>query len=246
MHILDDLTDLSTRAKGLLERTGRREQPQNSPGIAQHLQAGNHGGHLIPSPMTFLIRREGFDLRYGGLRYQVRRSYSLGGERRESVRDWHYDLGGYQWTDPAGGGYFDWFGERVSSPLRYLVHTDGRVGAEDGTSVFLEIAPSIPALIESHALTDMVSAWECHPADADILRLARTLDGLDDIPEASGPTVQWRLSDDVAVQEFQNCSSTEPRHWRAFIWFRGEAGRIQIEAATKSAGTDDPSPSAAA
>ncbi|SEP03974.1 hypothetical protein [Actinacidiphila rubida] len=180
-------------------------------------------------------RRDGFEQRYGRLRYQVRSSYTVEGERREVLRDWHYDLGQNMWTGTSDGWYFDWFGERVervSSPVRYLVHTDGRVGVDDGGGTFLEIAPSIPALIESHALTDMVSTWDRTTAEVDSFALAEQLDGLTDIPEASGSTIRWLLSDNVAVEEFRTWSSDAPRRWRAFIWSRGESGRRQVEVAT--------------
>jgi hypothetical protein len=216
MHILDDLIGLSTRAKSLLEQTAQREQPREPRISTEHLQARDRAGRLAPPPMLLVIRREGFAHRYAGLRYRVRHSFTHREERHERVHEWRYDLGRYLWADHGGGGYFEWFGENVSTPVRYLIHTDGRVGVEDGTTVFLEIAPSIHALIESHALTDMVSTWNRSLVGIDSLRLARSLDGLVDIPEASGPTVRWRLSDNVAVQEFQNWSSTQPRQWRAF------------------------------
>jgi hypothetical protein len=187
--------------------------------------------------MMLVIRREGFEQRYGGLRYQVRSSYTIKGERHEVVRDWQYDLGQSMWSDSARGWYFDWFGERVSSPVRYLVHTDGRVGVDDGGGAFLEIAPSIPALIESHALTDMVSTWDRITLEVDSFALAQQLGGLAYIPEASGRTIRWRVSDTVAVQEFRQWSSQEPRRWRAFIWSRGEAGQRQIEQAAIRAAT---------
>ncbi|MFL6113481.1 MAG: hypothetical protein ACJ786_19285 [Catenulispora sp.] len=245
MHILDDPTGLSTRARNLLERTGWRERPHDLQVSTEHLQARDCRGRLIPPPMLLVIRREGFEYKYAGLRYRVRRSLTFNGERHERVHDWHYDLGRCLWADPNGGGYFDWIGERVSSPVRYLIHTDGRVGVEDGNAVFLEAAPSINALIESHALTDMVSDWDRSPSGADALHIARSLDGLEDIPEASGPTVRWRLSQHVAVCESQNWSSTEPRQWRAFIWCRGEAGHRQLEEATALKRTGLPEPGTA-
>ncbi len=140
MHILDDLTGLSSRAKSLLERTGRRDVPQEPRLSTEFLRIRDCFGQLIPTQMMLVIRREGFEQKYGGLRYQVRSSYTVEGERREVLRDWHYDLGQSMWTDAADGWYFDWFGERMSSPVRYLVHTDGRVGVDDGGGTFLEIA----------------------------------------------------------------------------------------------------------
>ncbi|MFD8725424.1 hypothetical protein ACFV2H_47680 [Streptomyces sp. NPDC059629] len=116
--------------------------------------------------------------------------------------------------------------------MRYLVHTDGSVGVDDGSGAFLEIAPSIPALIESHALTDMVSTWDRTSVEVDSFVLAQQLEGLTNVPEASGRTIRWRVSANVVVQEFQQWSSQAPRHWRAFVWTQGEAGRRQVEEAT--------------
>lgn len=243
MHILDHPTGLSLRAKSLLERTGWREE-QHDPLIStEYLQARDWRGRLTPPPMMLVIRREGFEYRYAGLRYRVRNSLTLNGTRYERTDVWDYDLGRYLWADSKGGGYFDWIGERVSSPVRYLLHPDGRVGVEDGKTVFLEVAPSINALIESHSLTDMLSDWNRSPS-ADALHIARSFDGLEDIPEASGPTVRWRLSHNVAVREFQIWSSTEPRQWHAFIWCRGEAGHRRLEEATARARTTRPEPEA--
>ncbi|MFF2041153.1 hypothetical protein ACFVVX_12040 [Kitasatospora sp. NPDC058170] len=231
MHILDDLTGLSSRARSLLERTGRRDDPQEPRLSTEFLRIRDCFGRSIPAPMMLVVRREGFERKYGGLRYQVRRGSTVEGERREVLREWRYDLGRSMWPGAADGWYFDWFGERVSSPVRYLVHTDGRVGVGDAGGTFLEIAPSIPALIESHALTDTVSTWDRTAAGVDGFALAEQLDGLTDIPEASGATVRWRLSGNVAVEEFRNWSSGAPRRWRAFIWSRGESGRRRVEEA---------------
>jgi len=200
--------------------------------------------HRVPAdqePLWLVIRREGFEQRYGGLRYQVRNSYTVVGERHEVFRDWRYDLGEGMWTGSARGWYFDWFGEHVSSPVRYLVHTDGRVGVDDGGGTFLEIAPSVLALIEAHALTDTVSTWDRTTADVDSFALAEQLDGLVDVPEASGRTIRWRLSGNVAVEEFRHWSSEAPRRWRAFIWSRGEACRRQVEEAAVRVAATQPS-----
>ncbi|MFG2697305.1 hypothetical protein [Kitasatospora sp. NPDC048407] len=244
MHILDDLTGLTSRAKNLLDRTGRRDDPQEPRLSTEFLQIRDHSGQLTPAPMMLVIRREGFEQRYGGLRYQIRSSCTIEGERHETLRDWHYDLGQGMWAGPANGWYFDWSGEYVSSPVRYLVHTDGRVGVTDGGGTFLEVAPSIPALIESHALTDTLATWDRVATNVDSFALAQHLDGLTDIPEASGRTVRWRLSDNVAVKEFRIWSSDAPRRWCAFLWSRGESGRRQVESATARAATTQQAPSA--
>lgn len=235
MHILDDPSGLSVRARRLLERTGSRRQSTVPRIPTEFLRLPDGTGRQIRTPMLLVLRREGFDDRYGGLRYQVRRSRRVGGERQETRTVWDFDLGARMRPDPAGGWTFDWSGERVSSAFHYLVHSDGRVGVDDGTPAFLEIAPSLPALIESHALTDMVAAWDQCGLDVDRFELARRLDGLTDIPEASGPTVRWRVSDDVVVQEFRHWSSQCPRRPRAFIWTRDAAGRRRVEDAAARA-----------
>jgi hypothetical protein len=232
MHILDDPDGLSARARDLLSRTGWREPPPGPRLATDFLQVRGHADRPVPAPAMLAIRREGFEHRYGGLRYQVRNNFTFDGENHQVTHAWHYDLGQYVHEDPARGWYFDWFGEHVSSPVRFLAHTDGRAGVDDGGGKFLEIAPSIPALIESHALTDMVAAWDRTPLKLKIdgYALAQRISGLTSIPEASGPTVRWRASDTVAVQEFRQWSSQEPtRRWRAFIWTRGTDGRHQVE-----------------
>ncbi|GAA1214871.1 hypothetical protein GCM10009665_00840 [Kitasatospora nipponensis] len=85
----------------------------------------------------------------------------------------------------------------------------------------------------------MVSTWDRSSTGVDGFALARRLDGLTDVPEASGPTVRWRVSDNVAVKEFQSWTSQAPRHWRAVIWRGGETGRLQVEAAAVCA-TEQP------
>lgn len=231
MHILDDLAGLSARAASLLERTGRRTHPPEPRLSTEFLGIRDRSGRPIPTPMPLVTAREGFAQRWGGLRYQVRRSCTIGGERRDSIRDWLYDLGQGMWSDPARGWYFDWSGERVSSPVRYLVHSSGSVGVDDGSGAFLEIAPSVPALVESHALTDMVATWDRVAVGKESHLLARQLDGLADVPEASGRTVRWRVSESVAVMEFQDWSNQAPRRRRAFVWSRGETGRRRVSEA---------------
>ncbi|MEV6008126.1 hypothetical protein AB0M29_15060 [Streptomyces sp. NPDC051976] len=231
MHILDDHSGLSVRARRLLERTGTRCQSPASRIPTEFLLLPDGSGRQIRTPMLLVLRREGFDDRYGGLRYQVRRSRLVGGERHETRTAWEFDLGALMRPDPMGGWTFEWSGERLPSAFHYLVHSDGRVGVDDGTPVFLEIAPSVPALIESHALTDMVAGWDQCGLDVDRFELARRLDGLSEVREASGPTVRWRVSDDVVVQEFRHWSSTSPRRPRAFIWTRDAAGRRRVESA---------------
>ncbi|WP_344558411.1 hypothetical protein [Kitasatospora saccharophila] len=233
MHILDDPTGLTPLAQDLLRRTGRREPPPEPRLAGDFRWVRERAGRRVPPPVLLLIRREGFEQRYGGLRYLVR-----GGEPA-GAREWVYDLHRDMGADPAGGWYFDWFGERVSSPVGHRVHTDGRAGVTDGSGVFLEIAPSVPALIESHALLDRFSGWE-RRTGAGTLAAARRLDGLTDVPEASGPTVRWRVSEDLAVQEFQLWAGPPPRPWRAWIWTRGEAARARLARTLARAAADRP------
>lgn len=229
MHILDDPDGLSARARDLLSRAGWREPPLGPRLATDFLQVRGQAGRPVPASVMLAIRREGFEHRYGGLRYQVRNNYAFDGENHQVTHAWHYDLGHYVHEDPACGWYFDWFGEHVSSPVRFLVHTNGRAGVDDGGGKFLEIAPSIPALI------DMVAAWDRTTLKVDGYALAQRISGLTSIPEASGPTTRWRVSGTVAVQEFRHWSSQDPtRRWRAFIWTRGTDGRHQVEHATQA------------
>lgn len=202
----------------------------------EFLQVRDQAGRPVPAPAMLAIRREGFEDRYGGLRYKVRSSFTIDGERHEVTRSWHYDLGQDIHPDASRGWYFDWYGEHASTAVRWLVHTDGRAGVDDGGGQFLEIAPSITAVIESHALTDMLSAWNrCTSLTIDAFALAQQLSGLTTVPEASGPTTRWRISDTVAVHEFRHWSSQNPRYWRAFIWTRTADGQRQIEQAALTA-----------
>ena len=233
MHLLDDLDGLSSRAQTLLQRTGWRESP--APDLETRItRVQLVGDGLVAAPPMLAIRREGFALRYGGLRYTVRRFHVLDGRRRETAREWNYDLGAYVWADRAGGWYFNWLGERVSSPVGHLVHTDGRAGVEDGSNDFLKIAASLPALIESHALTDELAQWDLCLWNVDIDQLGDAVVELVDVPEASGPTVRWRISPTLAVQEFQSWTHRQPRPWRAVAWTRGAVANRMLEAQMKA------------
>ncbi|MGW6576319.1 hypothetical protein ACWGAN_29675 [Streptomyces sp. NPDC054945] len=131
--------------------------------------------------------------RYGGLHYEVRRSLVMNEERYETALGWEYNHLGMRtaaWQDVRRGGwYFEWIGEHVSKPCRDLIHTDGSVGTDmDGGSPYLPVAPSVPHLIESHALTDSVATWRPWPMAGPSARSAPAvalLDGLVDVPEAS-------------------------------------------------------------
>ncbi|MET0135777.1 MAG: hypothetical protein ABW215_19525 [Kibdelosporangium sp.] len=223
MHILDDLADLSPRARDLLGRTGRRT-PQQSRTVP------DPAGQAAPIPDALAIRRDEFDQRFGGLGYQVRRSFSAAGQRFEASTGWEYILGTEVWPDPTGG-YFDWTGEHRATPVRYLLHSNGTVGVDDGSGIFLPIAPSIPHLIESHALEDSVSPWNPWPVSSHAIAVAQHLDGLAEVSEASGHMLRWRISDTVAVVDFDNWNSGD-RVRRAFIWSYGEDGYRQVADAT--------------
>jgi hypothetical protein len=80
----------------------------------------------------------------------------------------------------------------------------------------------------------MLSALDRSTLKVDGFALAQKVNGLISIPEASGRTIRWRISDTVAVKEFQHWSSQNPRHWRAFIWTRNAVGRRQIEQAAQA------------
>ncbi|MFJ9448332.1 hypothetical protein ACIRRH_41950 [Kitasatospora sp. NPDC101235] len=240
MHILDDLSELSERAQDFLRRTGRRENPVRFEVPIELWRVRNRTGRLVPAPMELIIRCEGFEQRYGGLRYQVRHSWTVGGERYDTARGWEYDHFGVNtraWQDPAQGGwYFQWFGERVSKPCRDLLHTNGSVGTDvDGGSPYLPVAPSITHLIESHALTDAVSGWRPWPVGgAAAVSVSDVLDGLVEVPEASWGSSRWRLSDSVAVLDSDDWDRENPSR-RVRIWSRDKAGHRQVHEAFECA-----------
>ncbi|MFB9435784.1 hypothetical protein [Streptomyces showdoensis] len=189
--------------------------------------------------MELIIRLEGFEQRFGGLRYEVRHSWVVGGERYETARGWEYDHLGVNtqaWQDPRRGGwYFVWTGERVSKPCRDLVHTDGSVGTDvDGGSPYLPVAPSIPHLIESHALTDAVATWRPWPMGNLTASAVALLDGLREVPEASWHSSRWRLSDAVAVMDCGGWDRVKPRRLTR-VWSRDDAGYRQVRAALTAA-----------
>jgi hypothetical protein len=192
--------------------------------------------------LELVIRREGFAQKFGGLRYTVRRSrVGVNGERRERADVWSYELGTYVWPDPVRGWYFDWCGPSYASPIRYLAHTDGRVGAENtsGDGVFQETEASVIHRIESDAIKDEVSAWDPWPIDGSGLAIAQQLNNLSEVTEASGPMQGWRMSDVVAVMEFAYVSNHVPRERQTWIWFRGEEGHHQVRAAVALAARAD-------
>lgn len=191
-------------------------------------------GRLKPAPIELVTRREEFGDKFGGLRYAVRRSALLCGDHYDTTRLWDFDLEDDVWPD-GRGWCFGWVGEHVSSPVRFLMHTDGRVGVSDG-GPFLEIASSATQLIESHAMMDAVSSWNPMPGSLEPWVPSRSgaeflnrLEGLTLVPEASGRFERWLVSDAVAVREFWSWTSHRPRTRGIMIWTLGEAGREQID-----------------
>ncbi|WP_158821037.1 MULTISPECIES: hypothetical protein [unclassified Streptomyces] len=183
--------------------------------------------------MDLIIRVEGFEQRFGGLCYEVRHSRVIDGERYEATRDWEYNHLGVRtaaWQDPRRGGwYFECIGEHVSKPCRDLIHTDGSVGTDiDGGGPYLPVAPSIPHLIESHALTDSVATWKPWPVGGPAVTDIALLDGLVDVPEASWGSSRWRLSDSIAVLDQDAWGSRDSR-CRTLVWTRDDAGHRQIQ-----------------
>ncbi|MEV7525954.1 hypothetical protein [Streptomyces sp. NPDC091371] len=109
-----------------------------------------------------------------------------------------------------------------------MIHTDGSVGTDvDGSSPYLRTAPSLPHLIESHALTDAVATWKPWPAGSFTASAIALLDGLVEVPEASWGSSRWRLSDTVAVMGYDTWDREHPRRL-ARVWSRGEAGHHQV------------------
>lgn len=194
----------------------------------------DHAGKVIPAPMDLIIRCEGFEQKFGGLRYAVRRSRVVNGDGYETVRVWEYDHLGLQtaaWQDlERGGWYFEWTGERVSKPCRDLIHTDGSVGTDvNGGSPYRTVAPSIPHLIESHALTDAVATWKPWPVDCLAASAIGRFEDLLDVPEASWDASRWRLSDFVAVMTYDGWDNKDPRR-RTLVWSREDVGHRQVQA----------------
>jgi hypothetical protein len=150
----------------------------------------------------------------------------LDGEPYETVRRWGFVLEDWIRCEP-GGWSFGWVGEQVSSPVRYLVHTDGRFGVTFG-GPFLEVSPSIYHMIESHALTDEMAAWEPVTGSALEPWAAGCVDGrfleqvgdLRLLPEASGPCERWLRSNTVTVRQIHRWSEDRPRPTSVQVWTR--------------------------
>jgi hypothetical protein len=115
----------------------------------------------------------------------------------------------------------------VSSPVRYLVHTDGRFGVTLGGS-FLQISPSIYHLVEAHALMDELADWNPVAGGALETWVAGRLDelgasndtALQPVPEASGPYDRWLRSDTLAIRLFGRWTDEQPRPTGIMAWTR--------------------------
>ncbi|MBF5028517.1 MULTISPECIES: hypothetical protein [unclassified Micromonospora] len=226
MHVLDDPEGLSPRAQAFLCRAGTR-QPEQPRLLTDFVQVPARSGWLIAAPLELTVRREGFAARFGGLRYDVRRSVRIGDERRDTLRCWQFDLLDMVRAESMGWS-FAWYGERVSSPVLYLAHTDGRFGVSVG-GPFLEVCPSINHLIEGHALMDELHDWEPVPPssleawvpnDITNAHLGEILAALPPVPEASGPHDQWWCSDHLAIRLFHGWTDRQPRPTGVMIWSR--------------------------
>ncbi|WP_125807859.1 hypothetical protein [Actinoplanes sp. ATCC 53533] len=230
MHVLDDPDGFSPRARSFLRRAQVR-QPERSRVPTDFRSVPDRTGRLIPAPLELVVRREGFAARFGGLRYDVRRSVRLADERIVSVRRWQFDLLETVRAEHAGWS-FAWHGEHVSSPVSYLGHTDGRFGVSAG-GPFLEACPSLNHLIEGHALMDELADWEpVAPTSLEAWtpnggvneHLRELLAGLSPVIEASGPCDRWWRSELLAIRLFDGWTDARPRPTGVMIWSR--SGRI--------------------
>ncbi|WP_460776922.1 hypothetical protein [Micromonospora polyrhachis] len=224
--MLDNPDGLSTRAQVFLCRAGTR-QPEQPRLLTDFMQVPDRSGRLIAAPLELTVRREDFAARFGGLRYDVRRSVRIGDERLDTLRRWQFDLLDMVRAERTGWS-FAWYGERVSSPVFYLAHTDGRFGVSSG-GPFLEVCPSINHLIEGHALMDELYDWEPVPPssleawvpnDMTNAHLGELLAALPPVPEASGPCDRWWRSDELAIRLFQGWTGSQPRPTGVMIWSR--------------------------
>jgi len=230
MHVLDDPQDLSPRAQAFLLRAASR-QPQRPRLPTDFLGLQDRSGRSIAAPLELVVRREIFATRFGGLTYDVRRCVRVGNERLDSLRGWRFELCDAIRAERKGWS-FAWYGEHVSSPVSYLVHTDGRFGVSAG-GPFLEVCPSINHLIEGHALMDELHDWEpvpptsleaWVPGDMTNAHLGELLETLPPVSEASGPCDRWWRSDDLAIRVFDGWTDSRLRPTGVMLWSRD--GRI--------------------
>ena len=230
MHVLDDPDGFSPRAQSFLRRA-RIQQPEHSRVPTDFLSVPDRTGRLTPAPPELVISREAFAARFGGLRYDVRRSIRTADKPVVDVRQWRFDLLKTIRTERAGWS-FAWYGQHVSSPVSHLVHTDGRFGVSAG-GPFLEVCPSLNHLIEGHALMDELADWEpvaptslkaWTPNDSANEHLNELLASLSPVAEASGPCERWWRSEHLAIRLFDGWTDVRPRPTGVMIWSR--SGRI--------------------
>jgi hypothetical protein len=239
MHVLDDPLGLSARAQAFLARVAWRELVA-APPPSEFLSVRDASGGLRPPTMELIVRRESFALRFAGLRYTVRRVARLREERLAAERVWDYDLGRSAWHDTRGG-HFDWIGEHVSSPVRHVIHADGRAGVRISDR-FLEIASSPYHLIESHALVDMLADWEPGPGGLeawvgsnDNPETFADINGLVPVHEASGGHERWMLSEHLAVRIFDLWTDQLPRRQAVHVWYADQTGARLVRDAQQRA-----------
>ncbi|WP_179855689.1 hypothetical protein [Paractinoplanes atraurantiacus] len=176
--------------------------------------------------MELIVRREGFAQRFGGLTYSIRHRVRSNADLLETVRRWDFLLDDWIRHEPNGWS-FGWAGQHVSSPVRHLVHTDGRFGVTFG-GPFLEVSPSINHMIESHALLDEMADWHPLPGNALEPWAAGRTNGsplerratLRPIPEASGPCDRWFHSDTLTVRQSLRWTEDHPRPPTIEAWTR--------------------------
>ena len=230
MHVLEDLGSLTPTAQAFLRRAW--VEPSMDARLSTDFKTVvDRTGKRVAAPLELVLRREGFAARFGGLRYDVRRSVRVGDQRFDSVRRWQFDLVETMRAE-WGGWSFGWYGECVSSPVSYLVHCDGRVGVSGG-GPFLEAWSSLHHMIEDHTLVDELADWEpvslssledWTPLSVENKQLREVMDALTPVTEASGSCTRWWRSEDVAVRRSHGWTSTRPRPIGTMIWSR--TGRI--------------------
>ncbi|MGW0658309.1 hypothetical protein [Streptodolium elevatio] len=103
-------------------------------------------------------------------------------------------------------------------------HPNGLGGEQRGRA-----APSIPHLIESHAVADAIAPWQPWSNDTHVASAVAELpDDLLEVPDVSWRSSRWRLSETVAVKDFDNGDRENPgRH--TLLWSCDEAGHREVQ-----------------
>ncbi|MFC5752788.1 hypothetical protein [Actinomadura rugatobispora] len=225
MHVLDDMSGLSERARRFLSLNAWRVEEKPRP-FTEMMRVRDGRGRLVPVPFEVVVRREGFAERFGGLRFRTRRSFLYGDEAAVRTTEWSFELGSSVWRDRSGW-FFDWYGERMAIPFWFVQHVDGRSGVSDGS--FIPVHEAALGVIEECAMVDLVGGWRPLP---DAMKVAWRLPELPVVPEASGRWVRWRMDGQVAVREALEWTSERPRAWGAWAWM-SDAG---VAASDQAAG----------